>query len=134
MIIKEYYMKHENCIFLEEDLCPREEIELTCEKCLENKAYEVIEKAVRDFSGSGEAFQEIFDIFKQLMDNDGSSITIKTPVDSIFLINRFITAMLGTSIEISENEKLYRRIIFYLLRNLIDEFESEEYKKTTFIN
>jgi len=127
-------MRHENCIFADEDDCPKEAIHLTCEECKQHKLYETIERAVRDFTGLGEAFTEVFELHKTLIDNNGKSVEIKIPDKSIFLINHVMATFLSRDPETTEEGKIYRRLIFYFFSILIDDFESDEYKVKSLLN
>ena len=118
-------MKHENCIFVSEDDCPKDNIHITCEECFKNQYHEVINQAVKDFTGLGASFTEVFEVFRQLLDGDGKSIKLVTPVPSMHSIGRVMTAILRSSPVISANDKIYRRLMFYFFHIIIEEFEDE---------
>ena len=126
-------MKHNDCIFACEDDCPKHEINLTCDDCFKNKTYEVIEKAVRDFTGLGESYTKIFSLLKTLMDADGKTVKIETPVDASLSVNRVMTALLNKDPEIG-NSKVYQKLIFYFFRIIIDQYYEAEYDKNEYIH
>ena len=128
-------MKHENCIFVSEDDCPKDKIHLTCEECFKNQYQEVINQAVKDFTGLGASFTEVFGMFNSLiLANDGKAIKLITPVQSMHSIGRVMTAILRSVPVISDNDKIYRRLMFYFFHVIIDEFEAEEYKENQYLH
>lgn len=128
-------MKHENCIFVSEDDCPKDYIHITCEECFKKQYHEVINQAVNDFTGLGTSFTEIFGMFNILiMTKDGASIKLNTPTSSMHSIGRVMTAILRSVPVISDNDKIYRRLMFYFFHIIIDEFEEEEYKENQYLH
>ena len=126
-------MKHENCIFVSEDDCPKDKIHLTCEECFKNQYQEVINQAVKDFTGLGASFTKVFEVFRQLIAGNGKTIALETPVQSMHSISRAITAIFGNTSKIG-NEKIYQRLMFYFFHIIIDEFEEEEYKENQYLH
>ena len=128
-------MKHENCIFVSEDNCPKDHVHITSEECLKNQYHKVINQAVKDFTGLGAFFTEIFGMFNSLILADkGESIKLITPVQSMHSIGRVMTAILRSVPVISDNDKIYRRLMFYFFHIIIDEFEEEEYKENQYLH
>lgn len=119
-------MRHKNCIFVSEDDCPKNEIKITCEECFKNKYYEIIENATRDFVGLGESFTEIFQLHKQLIDADGGTVSIKTPVESIMLVNRVMATFLSATKAATEKEHVYQKLIVYFFGIVVDDYETIE--------
>ena len=127
-------MRHSECIFAAEEDCPKLAVELTCEDCGKHKVYETIEQAIRDYTSLGEAFTEIFAMFKTLIDGNGTTVSIETPTESFFVANRVMTTLLSENDELSVNERYYRRLTFYFFSILIDEFKTEEYGIIKYLN
>lgn len=128
-------MRHKDCIFDCEEICPKEKVKLTCADCWLNQSHEMIKKAIDDYTGLGEAFTEIFDLHKKIIDGHGTTIDIKAPVDSVFVAIRVMTAILGAEEKTEFNDILYKRLIFYFFKILIDEVEETEYnKKETYLH
>ena len=127
-------MKHKDCIFVAEEDCPKEKINLTCADCAKHKTYETIEKAVRDFTGLGENYTEIFTLHKKLIDGHGTTVDIETPVESIFSVNRVMANLLSNNPCETHLDVMYRRLIFYFFKIIIDEFEEEEYNNEGYIH
>ena len=122
-------MSEIDCIFEDKEDCPLKDLHIFCTDCAENNYIEVIKKAVSDYEKLGPAFTEVFTSFNKLIKNEGEIVELVLPVDSIFIINRVVTALLGTdeTLAYSKEQILYRRLLFYFLSVLIDEFESSEY-------
>lgn len=120
-------MRHENCIFMSESDCPLEQIKIDCETCKINNLTETIQNTLEDYTKLGEAFTDVFNMFKKLIDNDGKTITIETPIEHIFIINRVITAFLSDEEKTEQKDIVYQRLIFYFFKILIEEFENKEY-------
>ena len=127
-------MRHKDCIFAAEEDCPKDSIHLTCKECEEHRAYEIIERAIRDFTGMGESFEGLFELLKKLVDSDGQSVEIKIPAESILLINRVFASFLSSTPAEAESEKIYKRMLFRCFRIFVDEFESEEYKEKAYVH
>jgi hypothetical protein len=121
-------MRHKECIFDSEDICPKNAIDLTCDDCIRNKSYEIINMAVKDFTGLGESFTTLFAMLKKIIDHDGKTVEITTPVSEIVSINRAMTTVLSKTPPDSESEKIYRRLMFYFFKIIAEEFESAEYE------
>ena len=119
--------KHKDCIFVAEEDCPKEKIDVNCKACEEHKYYETIDLAVHDFVSLGDAFTDLFKMSKQLIDHDGKTIDVVIPILAINIINRAMTALLTTRELETNNEIVYRRLIFYFFKIIVDEFEEEEY-------
>jgi len=120
-------MRHKDCIFAVEEDCPKEVIGLTCADCEKNKSYEVIKKAIDDFTSLGESFTDLFVLCNNLLANNGTTVEIAMPLNSVHKINRVMTAFLSKDGMASEEDPVYRRLIFYFFGIVVDEFESEEY-------
>ena len=127
-------MKHENCIFVSEEDCPKNAVGITCEQCFKNRYYDTINFAVKDFTGLGASFTDVFILFKQLIDGNGKTVKIETPVDSMFAINRVMTAILGIEHGTDERGNLYKRLMFYFFSIVIDEFNNAEYKENQYLH
>lgn len=122
------------CVFADELDCPKEAIHLTCEECEKHKHYETIEKAVEDFISLGDSFTDLFQMLKTMQDNDSKKVTVDIPAESIYKINRVMTTFLSSREQFTEEETIYRRLIFYFFSIVIDEFNQEEYTEDTFLN
>ena len=116
-----------NCIFSSEEDCPKDYVALTCEECLLNKYYLVIERALKDFVTLGDSFTAIFQLCEKMLNNHNKQIKVEVPVESINNANRVINALLGMDEALIGEEKLYRRLIFYFFEIIIDEFKENEY-------
>lgn len=129
-------MKDENCIFAAEVDCPKDEIKISCPECIENRYYDVIKQAVDDFASLGESFTDMFLFCNKLMKHSGKTSELEIPLDSTHKINRVMTAFLSEkeNEELAKGELVYRKLIFYFFRILIDEFESKEYTETRYVN
>ena len=120
-------MKRDECIFMEEEDCPKIGIGLSCDECIANKHYETIERAVNDFVSLGESFTAIFEMCNVLIKNNGSSVKLSIPVEDISKVHRVMTALLTTQEKLTAEEIIYRRLIFYFFSLIIDEFNDSEY-------
>lgn len=127
-------MKNEECIFASEDDCPKDAIKITCEECIKNKHYETIEKATRDFIGLGESFTELFHLHKQLIDADSGTVSIKTPVESIMLVNRVMSTFLSATKAATEKEHVYQKLIVYFFGIVVDDYETIEDTKKDYLH
>jgi len=127
-------MRHEDCIFADEEDCPKDKIKITCSECLRDKSYETIERAVRDFTALGEAYTEIFVLLKKLIDHDGKTVSIVTPVDSAVVVNKVMTAILTKDPALTREDAVYRRLIFCFFGILVDQFNEEEYVEDTYLH
>lgn len=119
----------DECIFESEEDCPKKGIRLSCDECVKNKHYETIEKAVNDFVSLGDSFTALFVMCNGIMRNDGSVAELTVPVDDINIIHRTMTSVLTArgKEELTKEEIVYRRLIFYFFSLIIDEFNEEEY-------
>lgn len=122
-------MRHENCIFMSESDCPLEQIKIDCETCKINNLTETIQNALEDYTQLGEAFTDVFNMFKKLIDNDGKTVAIETSIEHIFIINRVITTFLSDEEKTEQKDIVYQRLIFYFFKILIEEFENKEYEE-----
>ncbi len=120
-------MKHKDCIFVCEDDCPLDTVGFSCEDCEQNSLTVTIKQAVDDYVALGESFEQVLKLLKTLIANDGKTVAISTPVAATHIINRVITALLGTTPLMDKDKIVYRRLIFYFFKILIAEFEEEEY-------
>ena len=122
------------CIFTAEEDCPKLAVNLTCEDCEKYKHYETIEKAVNDFVSLGESFNDLFAMCNILLKNNGTSVKLEVPVESIQKINRVMIALLTVKEDQTEYEVIYRRLIFYFFSIIVDEFIENEYTEDTLLN
>lgn len=118
------------CVFVDEDDCPKLAVHLTCEECEKYKHYETIEKAVNDFVSLGESFTDLFQMLQTMQKHNGKNIAVDYPIESIHKINRVMTAFLTAKENLSREEIMYRRLIFYFFDIIIDEFNENEYTDT----
>lgn len=125
-------MKDENCIFAAVEDCPKDEIKISCADCIEKKYYDVIKQAVDDFTSLGESFTDMFLFCNKLMKHS----ELEMPLDSTHKIHRVMTAFLSQkeNEELAKGDVVYRRLIFYFISILIDEFEIKEYTETRYVN
>lgn len=117
----------DTCVFVREDDCPKEAVRLTCEECEKSKHYETITKAIEDFTSLGESFTDLFTLCNNLIANNRTTVEIDIPVESIYKINRVMSAFLSAKEKFTTDEMMYRRLIFYFFDIIIDEFNEEEY-------
>ena len=122
------------CVFAAEEDCPKEKIGLTCENCIKHKHYEVIENAVQDFVSLGESFTDLFLLCNKLFAENGKTVSLDVPVESLHKINRVMTALLTVKEDQTEYEVIYRRLIFYFFSIIVDEFIENEYTEDTLLN
>ena len=126
--------KHKDCIFVAEDDCPKDNISINCKDCEEHKYHETIDQAIHGFVSLGDAFTEVFKMSQQLIEHEGKTVNVSIPVDAISVINRVMTALLTTRELDTNNEIVYRRLIFYFFKIIVAEFEEEEYSEPKLIN
>ena len=124
--------RHEDCIFLAEDDCPKDEVEILCADCKEHKYYNEIEQAINDFVSLGEVFTDLFKIFEQIRGFKGKAINLTLKEKTLPICQRVMTALLTTKEQFDANEIIYRRMIFYLFGIMIDEFKENEYNEDHF--
>lgn len=116
------------CIFASEDDCPKNAIRLTCEECEKHMRYKIIEKAVEDFTSLGESFTNMFVFWNKLCsERETKVLGVDAPIDSIIKINKVMSCLLTTREAFTEEETVYRRLIFYFFNIIIDEFNESEY-------
>ena len=127
-------MKHKDCIFVAEDDCPKEHVQIDCIDCEKYKYHETIGRAVKDFTGLGESYTAIFELHKKLIDGHGKTIDIETPVEAIFEVNRVMSAYLSKDRPYDKNEILYRRLVNFFFKIIIDEFEDREYTESDYVH
>ena len=101
------------CVFVSEEDCPKNNIDLSCEECEANNLYEVIENALKDFVSLGEDFTEIFTLCKTLLKNNGTKVKVQVPVESIHRVARVVNSLLSKSDKTTIQEILYQRLIFH---------------------
>ena len=119
--------RFEDCVFTDEEDCPHELVGLECEDCIKNKKYKIIEKALHDFVSLGDDFTELFKMSNQLIQNKDKSVKVIVPVNEIERIHRIMTSFLTTRAKLSEEEILYRRLIYHFFGIVVDEFKELEY-------
>ena len=122
-------MKKTDCVFMSETDCPKEGVGLDCDTCIKNKSYEIIEKALNDFVDMGDAFTSLFIMCNKLMKNKDQTCKIDVNVEHIKKIHRVMTAFLTSKEVLTENETLYRRLIFHFFGLIVDEFKEREYEE-----
>lgn len=127
-------MRHERCIFKEEEDCPMKLLGLSCEMCNINKLEVVIKQAVDDFTGLGESFEALFGMMKILFDSEGKPVELNVPYEKTLSINRAMTALLSENEAVTQEDICYKRLIFYFFKIIVDEFESEEYGVAKFVH
>ena len=123
-----------DCIFEDVNDCPLKDMQVTCEACGKGNLTGIIKRAVSDFTKLGPAFVDVFNTFNSLIHNDGKVVEVAIPADSIHVINRVINTLFSIEETTSEEQVVYKRLIFYFFDNLIQEFKQREYGVNKYIH
>lgn len=121
-------MRHADCIFMSEDDCPKDNINITCEQCGKHKYYEDIELSARDFVALGDSFTALFNVCNDAFNDRKTG----TPMEHVVQAHRVMTSLLSKEDPSTEKKRVYRRLIFYYFSLIIDEFISQEYAEEPF--
>lgn len=124
----------DECVFADEVDCPKDSVGLDCDECIKHKHYQVIENAVQDFVSLGESFTDLFLLCNKLFAENGKTVSLDVPVESLHKINRVMTALLTVKEDQTAQEVIYRRLIFYFFSIIVDEFIENEYTEDTLLN
>lgn len=127
-------MKKDECVFMSEDDCPKNSMGISCDRCIEIKFYEIVEKAIEDFISLGDSFTAIFEMCNRLMHYKDKPVVLDMPVVEINKVHRVMTALLVVKEPENEEELMYKRLIFHFFGLIIDEFKEREYTEDTYLN
>jgi hypothetical protein len=120
-------MTEPDCFFEDKEDCPIRSTYTSCQDCVDRKYAETVKQAVEDYEALGESFSDVFQLFNKMISPSEKLVELLIPLDKIHIINRVIVALFNDNTERTAEEALYRRLIYYCFRVMIDEFEKEEY-------